>query len=166
MKMTKPGIIVIATLLLLCPVAAAGEEVDVTVPGGGTEFVLDGSEVFVVTGEERLRLDLPAGALAIHLVADRLYVALGEHGAVVFDVSDPAAARMERRIPVSHGAVTGFHVVDDDLWMTVDATTAVLGATGIPGRARWRPRVIYLSPGSSPDRMSLVLSSWSWPGSI
>lgn len=96
------------------------------------EYVLESGELFVVRGEEREQIELPAEAVAILVRGDELYVALGADGAALYDVSDPSAPTLVRRVDPGREQVTGFIVVDDEVWMRLVSTSAVPVDQGVP----------------------------------
>ncbi len=98
------------------------------------EYVVDGGRLLAVRGEERVPVDLAAPALAALRAGQRLYVALGEHGAAVLEIGeDPATPVLEKRFPVAHGRVVGFLEIDGAIWMRIESTAAVLLEGGAPG---------------------------------
>ncbi|MEN9579914.1 MAG: hypothetical protein RJA70_2923 [Pseudomonadota bacterium] len=81
-------------------------------------------------GKSRSAVALPGPVLALQPAGERAYVALGELGAAVV-LHTGQGARVEKLIPISHGSVTGFLVIESKLWMQVNSTSAVqLGEVG------------------------------------
>ncbi|HUT77838.1 MAG TPA: hypothetical protein VM285_09145 [Polyangia bacterium] len=98
------------------------------------EYVVDGGRLLAIRGEERSPVELPATVMAAHRVGERLYVALGEHGAAVLELGgDPAAPVLAKRFPVAHGRVVGFLEIDGAVWMRIESTAAVLLEGGVEG---------------------------------
>jgi hypothetical protein len=91
-------------------------------------FVVESGALYRVSGGARVAVALPGAALALHVAGDRAYVALGELGAAVIQVSrtdGKETVALEKVIPVSHGQVTGFMVEGDSVWMQVSSTSAI-----------------------------------------
>ncbi len=127
--MYKPHLI-IALIVLPCllPHVSTAQE------AAPAHFELAGEKIVWVMGNETVGTPLPAEGLALFHDAGRLYVALGELGVAVFEVTEEGALKGPRVIPVSHGRVTGFVELEGELWMRVDSTTAVkLKGAEVPG---------------------------------
>jgi hypothetical protein len=129
--------LVLTTVILTCLTsqAIAEERTDDEAEAGpqtAAEYALESGEVFAVRGEERTALELPAEAVAILVRGDELYVALGADGAALYDVSDPDAPTLVRRVDPGREQVTGFIVVDDEVWMRLVSTSAAPVDQGVP----------------------------------
>ena len=120
---------VVALLMLLATPAAAQEAASDPAEAAdeAVHYAVEEGQVFAVRGEERFPLDLPAPAQAVHVSAERMYVALGVHGARIYSLADPANPELERDVPSPGGAVTGFHDVSGTVWMEVASTSAGCG---------------------------------------
>jgi hypothetical protein len=127
--------VTVFALTCLTGAASAQESADEPVEPGpmpAAEYVLESGAVLVVRGEERQQIDLPGEAVAILVRGEELYVALGADGAALFDVSDPSSPTLVRRIDSGREQVTGFIVVDDEVWMRIVSTAAVPVKGGSP----------------------------------
>ncbi|MCP4675784.1 MAG: hypothetical protein GY854_09825 [Deltaproteobacteria bacterium] len=96
-----------------------------TEPQDAPRFEIVDGVLFFIEGDKKEEIALPGPALAVKHMNQTLYVAMGDKGAAVFDTSQEGSPTMNRVIPVSHGQVTGFLELEGELWMQVDATTAV-----------------------------------------
>ncbi len=94
-------------------------------PNEAPRFEIEEGVLFLVEGDKKEEVALPAPALAVKHMNQTLYVAIGHMGVAVFDTSKEGSPTMRRVIPISHGKVTGFLELKGELWMQVDATTAV-----------------------------------------
>ncbi len=101
---------------------AAGSDATEAVP---VHYTLEGNALFVVRGEEKVRLQIPPGVVAIHRAGNELYLARGEMGVAVYGLDDPLQPELLREIPATRGAVTGFHQVGDQVWMEIVSRQAV-----------------------------------------
>lgn len=91
-------------------------------------FVVEDGTLYRVTGSVRVAVKLPSAVRAVHIVEDRVYVALGEFGAAVVRANkrdNQDAVVVEKLIPISHGEVTGFMVDGDSIWMQISSTSAI-----------------------------------------
>jgi hypothetical protein len=89
------------------------------------QYSLEGDALLAVRGEEKVRLEIPPGVVAIHRAGNELYLARGEMGVAVYGLDDPLQPRLLREIPATRGAVTGFHQVGDQVWMEIVSRQAV-----------------------------------------
>ncbi|MDX2052072.1 MAG: FlgT C-terminal domain-containing protein [Polyangiaceae bacterium] len=89
-----------------------------------TAWELDSGILYQGHGEARSAVALPGPVLALQPAGERAYVALGELGAAVV-VHTGHGTSVEKLIPISHGSVTGFLMIDSKLWMQVNSTSAV-----------------------------------------
>ncbi|MDJ0766412.1 MAG: FlgT C-terminal domain-containing protein [Myxococcota bacterium] len=96
--------------------------------------------VWQVEGDDRVQMDLPAPAVAILFRTDKLYVAFGHSGAAVYDVSDPDKPVPVKQVHPPGEQVTGFFVVDNQVWMRIVSTSAKPIAVG----------EILVEPGPAP----------------
>ncbi len=78
---------------------------------------LEDGTVLVVSGTQRIPIELSTPAVAFLQHRDRLYVALGRQGAVVFDISSPDRIPEVRRISGGIEDITGFALIDNEVWM-------------------------------------------------
>jgi len=134
------------------------------------QYSLQGNALFVVRGEERVRLEIPPGVVAIHQAGEELYLARGERGVAVYGLQDPLQPELLREIPAHGGAVTGFHQVGDQVWMEIVSRKAVplaavastgikaggqsatSGAAAVPVEATQRASGSQRPPGPPPQR--------------
>ena len=85
---------------------------------------IDNGAAVLVSGDARFVV-VPAGVEAVHLVGNRLYVALGRAGAAQYDVTAPNAPKLVARASGIEGKVTGFHDVGSETWMEIETRRAV-----------------------------------------
>jgi hypothetical protein len=121
-------------------------------------YIVDSGAVIAVSGDSRTRLSIPAPVLALYSAGGVLYVARGARGVAVYDVTEPLAPKLVREIPLGSASATGFHVVDDQLWVIVEARSMVplpeAGPTSATGpEAPQRPRAAAqpVSPPPPPE---------------
>lgn len=89
-----------------------------------TAYVLEEGKVVAVTGASRAELALPGPILAVQHESALLYVARGNSGVSVYDVTEPLGPKLVRDIPV-RGSATGFAAIDGQLWVLVTERSAV-----------------------------------------
>ncbi len=94
-------------------------------PPSVTNVILENGEVILLVDGNRTPLPLSSAAVAILRQEDRLYVALGRHGAVIFDISQPGDVRQVEEVPPSAKEISGFSLVDGEVWMREVTTTIV-----------------------------------------
>ena len=106
-------------------VPAPGAEV----PAVATEgLVIEAGNLYLVAGGQKTAVALPGPAGEMVVSGDHAFVALGELGAAVVRLArqdEQLTAVVEKVIPVSHGAVTGFMVQGDAVWMQVSSMSAI-----------------------------------------
>jgi hypothetical protein len=142
----KMIIIVFGLTALARPALSENSEEDAYSGDTAVKYVLEQGSVFSVKGNERTLIETEAPALAVHVEGGELYVAMGDYGAAIFDIENPEAPRLLKKIPVFHGRVTGFMRADDRLWMIVDSTVAVLVSGAVPGPGGEEAEVVMI-PG-------------------
>ncbi len=129
----------LSIFVLVCMAQAAlaqTEKPSETDKDSAVEVVLESGAVFVVQGETRTEVELLAAALAFRLEGSDLYVALGAHGAALYDISEPGAPVLKRQVSAGREQVTGFIVVDGKVWMRVVSESAIPLDQGAPGVAQ------------------------------
>ncbi|MAE72118.1 MAG: hypothetical protein CME06_16825 [Gemmatimonadetes bacterium] len=88
-------------------------------PSAAEQYTLEGRVLQYTPAEgEAIELELSTAGQALLVHEEKVYVACGPHGALVVDVSDPAALKELGRRELG-GAVTGFFVLDGAIWARV-----------------------------------------------
>jgi hypothetical protein len=126
---------------LLAAVNARAEPADPGPPGAepaagaqhqDVRYMVDGGAVLAVSGDARTPLPIPAPVLGVHHAENLLYVARGARGVSVYDVTDRVAPTLVREVPLGGASATGFRVLDDQLWVTVETRSMVPLPEGEP----------------------------------
>jgi len=134
--MSEPKILAAALLSVLCAWPALAEEskdpAEGADKGAPVEYRLEAGELLVITGEQQDLVPLPAPVVAMLCSDELLYAALSEHGVAVLDLTEPAAPKLLRRIPVPQGKVVGLFEADGKVWMKIESTTAQPLGPGTP----------------------------------
>lgn len=89
------------------------------------DVVLEEGNVYLVVDGNRRPQPLTSKAVAILRHDGRLYVALGRQGAIIFDISQPGDVRQVEAVPPSASEISGFTLIDGEVWMR-EVTTAIV----------------------------------------
>ena len=88
-------------------------------------YEIEGGAVFVVQGEQKEKLQLPARAESLLVAGDEMYVALGDSGVIVYDLEDKAKPTPSRTVTPPFGKITGLHETGNQVWMQISSVTAM-----------------------------------------
>jgi hypothetical protein len=96
-------------------------------PVGSTEiqYVVQDGALYGVAANGRQRIAVEGEATAVQRFGSQLYVGFGSRGVIVYELTQPLNPAILRQIPVLSGKVTGFHVVDGQVWAVVESRSAV-----------------------------------------
>lgn len=101
-----------------------------------TQYVVEAGAVIAVDGDDRTKLSLSETALAVEKDENLLYVAAGQAGVFVYDVSSPLEPKLARRARPPHGSAVGFHHADGQLWVVLLSRSAIpIGEMQVEGAA-------------------------------
>jgi hypothetical protein len=92
-------------------------------PAERVEYALDGDTVIAVTDSGRTPLAMPP-ARAVRRHGSHLYVARGNAGVSIYDVTAPLAPKL-LRVVATAGAASDFHLVEGQVWAVVESRNAI-----------------------------------------
>ncbi len=129
--------------------AVVAEDDKPPAPAATPRYELRGNVLYARTLAGEVEVALPGPALALAVAGARAYVALGSLGAAIVSQNASGQVAVEKRIPVSHGTVTGFMVSGGDVWMQVSSENAILlGSDGAETVAVPQPVPVVTAPGA------------------
>ncbi len=140
------------------------------------QYVVQNGALYGVAAHGRQRIPIEGEATAVLRFGNLLYVGFGSRGVIVYELSQPLNPALIRQIPIVVGNVTGFHVVQDQVWVVVESRSAVpldelpkgaiaqVAAAGTPPTTEAKPALMLAQPRSeSPAYIGIVRAA---PGTI
>ena len=92
---------------------------------GAAQFILEDQTVYRVEGEEKTALSIDGPVTAFLAAGEQLFVGVGGSEIRVYLIGPDNSLDLQRRQSHGPGAVSGFIVVEGQVWAKVTATTAI-----------------------------------------
>ncbi len=117
-------------------------------------YEIEDGSVFIVQGEQKEKLDLPAKAEFLLVTRGKMYVALGDSGVIIYSIEDKAKPILSRTVRPPYGRITGLHETEGQVWMEISSVTAMPLASlpEQPLKAKFTPSEKVSPPDSGVEK--------------